>query len=466
MQTAPLTFARRAEAALDDSTLQSALERAREGIVAKTARAMVEPDYQAWRIEGERVREEALAHLDELLEQFERNAAAAGAQVHFAADAASARRTVAQIARESGCETAIKSKSMLTEEIELNRKLADSGVDILETDLGEYIIQLADSRPSHIIAPVFHMRMEEITELFADRHKLPPKHDPAELVAEARSVLRPRMLAAQLGITGANFLLADSGSSVIVTNEGNGRFCSSLPEVRITIAGIEKLLPSAAELATLLRLLPRAATGQATSAYVTVSTGTAAGGPKEHHIVLVDNGRSRMLAGKYRAMLRCIRCGACMNHCPVYLAAGGHSYNSTYPGPMGAVLSPNLFGPAHDELPHAATMCGACSVACPVRIPLPDLMRSLREDQADAGRMGAIERFAYRLWMYAAARPRLYRLGERLASWLLRLLGDDSGKLSSLPGCAGWFGGRDLRMPADAPLHARMARRGSAGQRP
>lgn len=452
MQTAPLRFAARANLGRSDEALIKAMAVAKENLFKNADDAMAHPDYQSWRDEGRRIRDNVLAELGALLEQFESAATAAGAKVHWAADAQTAKQLVIDIAREHDCAKIIKSKSMLTEEIELNPALEEAGLEVLETDLGEYVVQLMEGRPSHIIAPIIHMTADQVSELFARKHKTRRLTDRNAMVAEARSILRQRMLAADMGITGANFLIASSGSVVIVTNEGNGRFCGQTPRVRVSLAGIEKVLPSMRELAMLLRLLPRAATGQQSSAYVSIGTGThAVERPEHHHIILVDHGRSRMLANKYRPMLRCIRCGSCMNHCPVYKIAGGLSYESVYTGPMGAVLSPNLFGDAHDDLPHGATMCAACSVSCPVKIPLPDLMRNLREDQVDAGRESPLSRLLFALWHFVAMRPLLYRLATRLGSFVLRRLANREGFVARLWGGAGWFAERDLRVPPGPP---------------
>ena len=456
MTTAPLNFVKRSAAALEDDQLQDALQKAQKGLFASTDVAMAHPDFQIWRREGQRLRGAALANLDLLLERFEEQASKAGTRIHWAASASEARNLVSTIGHEHGCRMAIKSKSMLSEEIQLNEALQNAGIEVLETDLGEYVLQLCAGRPSHIIAPIVHMNKTEISELFSAKHGTPLTNDTRKLVAEARRVLRPRMLAADLGITGANFLVAATGSSVIVTNEGNGRFTATLPKVLITIAGIEKLIPSFTELATMLRLLPRAATGQSSSAYVTISTGPATGGPAHHHVILIDNGRSKMLADKYRPMLTCIRCGACMNHCPVYLTVGGLSYNSPYVGPMGAVLSPNLFGRSHDDLPHGSTLCGACDNACPVKIPLANMLRMLREDQVAAGVPGPLANLLFATWAALARRPALYGLVERLAARVLKLLGGANGRLSKLPGGKGWFAWRDLRVPTDPPRKSRQ----------
>ncbi|MBF2735304.1 MAG: lactate utilization protein [Betaproteobacteria bacterium AqS2] len=432
MATAPISFARRAAADKDGPALRQAMETAKRQLFGNADKAMAHPDYPRWRDEGTRIREEAVGRLPELLERFEERARAAGAEVHWARDAAAARRIVAAIAKKHGCRSVIKSKSMLTEEIELNDGLERAGLEVLETDLGEYVVQLSGGRPSHIIAPIIHMTAKEVNALFAAKHGGGLK-DSKEAIA--------------------NFLVAATGSVAIVTNEGNGRFSGARPRVRVSVAGIEKVIPGLAELGKLLRLLPRAATGQHSSAYVSLATGPGGGRhPEHHHIVLVDGGRSRLLAGKYRAMLRCIRCGSCMNHCPVYKTAGGLSYDSVYVGPMGAVLSPNLFGPRHDDLPHAATMCGACSASCPVKIPLPELMRELREDQVEAGRESRLQKLLFALWLAAATRPRLYAFGARLASAVLRLVGGRAQRLDALPGGAGWFAGRALRTPAERPF--------------
>lgn len=460
MQTAPLKFAQRAAIGVNDANLKHAMASADRGIFANADKAMEHPDYQQWRERGAAIKDHVLANLDTLLTRFEKQATKAGANVHWAADAATARQLVADIAAEHGCKTVIKSKSMLTEEIRLNDGLEHNDIGVLETDLGEYIVQLSKGRPSHIIAPIIHMTSDQVREVFEQSHGSYDRSTKEKIVLEAREQLRPRLMNAEMSITGANFLVAESGSVVIVTNEGNGRYCTTAPTVRVTLAGLEKVLPSFAELATMLRLLPRAATGQSSTSYVSIGTGAHANAnPHHHHIILIDNGRSRMLGNKYRKMLRCIRCGSCMNHCPVYKVAGGLSYNSVYSGPMGAVLSPNLFGPGHEDLPHAATMCSACSFACPVKIPLPDLMRNLREDQAANGEQPWPERLGLGLWAYAAMHPSLYRLVSRVASRLLRLRGLGNGKIGSLPFASGWFANRKLTAPDRPPFRVTYQQR-------
>lgn len=453
MSLAQPPFHRRAALGSEDPNLRRSMEIAHKQMFKRARDAMEHPDYQAWREEGAWIRDNSLRNLEENLRRFESKAKAAGATVHWAKDAAAARRLVADIAKKEKCEKAIKSKSMLSEEIGLNDGLAGMGLDVLETDLGEYVVQISKGRPSHIIAPIIHMTGDQVTELFREKHGERKRSSKEDLVAEARELLRPRMLAADMGITGANFLVAESGSVVLVTNEGNGRYCAGMPRVRVTVAGIEKVIPSFEDLAVLLRLLPRAATGQQSSTYVTVITGTrAAKTPERHHIILVDNGRSAMLSGKYRKMLRCIRCGSCMNNCPVYRTAGGLSYGSVYPGPMGAVLSPLLFGPRHDELPHATTVCGACDEKCPVKIPLTGLMRNLREDQVDKGDETFLQRSLFALWMFAARRPAIYSAMSTVASIALRTLAGSGQTIRKIPGGKAWFESRDLRIPGQKPF--------------
>jgi L-lactate dehydrogenase complex protein LldF len=307
--------------------------------------------------------------------------------VHWAENASEACRIVVDIAKQNGVKTVAKSKSMVSEEVGLNDALIEAGIEPIETDLGEYILQINDAEPpSHIVMPVIHKTAEDVADLFHAKHGTPRKTDPAALTREAREILRPKFLSADMGVSGANFLVAETGSTLIVTNEGNGRLCTTLPRLHVALTGIEKVVPTLEDVSTLLRLLPRSATGQAITNYVSLHTGPKrleeSDGPQQFHIVLVDNGRSKLLAGEMREMLRCIRCGACMNHCPVYQAVGGHAYGWVYPGPMGNILTPSYVGLENAiALPNAATMCNQCGVVCPVKIPLPDLMRKLREEQ-------------------------------------------------------------------------------------
>jgi len=342
---------------------------------------------------------------------------------------------------------------MVSEECGLNDALELAGVEVMETDLGEYILQLAHEAPSHIVAPVVHKNMEEIADLFAEKHQLPRKTDIAELCREAREVLRPAFLNADMGISGGNFLLAETGSVLIVTNEGNGRLVTTLPRVHVAITGIEKIVPTLEDVTTLLRLLPRSATGQSITNYVSVLTGNKDSadhdGPEHFHIILLDNGRSSLLGSEMQEMLRCIRCGACMNHCPVYQNIGGHAYGWVYPGPMGSILTPLLGGLENaPDLPNASTLCGACAVVCPVKIPLPDLLRKLREKQMERGMKSRQETFMLKAWAWLALHPAIYAMATKIGVRLMRILGGKEKLLHHLPGARGWTDGRDFPAPA------------------
>jgi L-lactate dehydrogenase complex protein LldF len=338
----------------------------------------------------------------------------------------------------------------------------------VETDLGEYIIQLRGELPSHIIAPAVHLTRAQVEAEFRRAHAdLPAERDlsePVELLGEARTILRRHFLAGDVGITGANFLVAETGTSVIVTNEGNGDLTQTLPRVHIVLATIEKVTPTLADVATILRVLARSATGQEMSVYTTFSTGPRrrgdSDGPEEYHVVIVDNGRSATLGTAMQEMLRCIRCGACMNHCPVYHAVGGHAYGSVYPGPIGAVLTPQLAGIERaGHLPNASSFCGRCEEVCPMHIPLPKLMRHWREREFERHLQPAAVRSGLRLWAFFARRPALYRLGTRIGMRLLGRMGRRRGRFAWLPLAGGWTGGRDLPAPSGRTFQAEWARR-------
>jgi L-lactate dehydrogenase complex protein LldF len=347
--------------------------------------------------------------------------------------------------------------------------LEANGFAPVETDLGEYIIQIRHELPSHIIMPAVHLRKAQIEADFRRVHKDLPKErnldEPAALLAEARATLRAKFLAAEVGITGANFLIAETGSAVIVTNEGNGDLTATLPKVHIVLASIEKLVPSLEDMVQLMRVLARSATGQEMSVYTTIFTGPRRpddpDGPIEHHIVIVDNGRTAMLAGKFRDMLRCIRCGACLNHCPVYHAVGGHAYGWVYPGPMGAVLTPSLIGiDKAGHLPNASTFCGRCEEVCPVRIPLPRLMRFWREREFERRLSPTVQRTGLKLWAFVAKRPRLYRLATAPAMQMLAWFGRKHGRFRFLPFATGWTKHRDLPAPQGKTFQEQWRERG------
>jgi L-lactate dehydrogenase complex protein LldF len=361
-----------------------------------------------------------------------------------------------------------KGKSMIAEEIGINPYLEAHGIEPVETDLGEHIIQLRDEPPSHIIAPAIHVDLKGIAETFREHHTGydpdRPLDDPPVMLAEAREILRDKFLAADVGITGANFLIAETGSTVIVTNEGNGDLTQTLPKAHIVLASLEKVVPTLEDVAVLLRVLARSATGQEMSVYTTLSTGPRRAddldGPGQFHVVLLDNGRSGMIGGPLQDILRCIRCGACMNNCPVYKQIGGHAYGWVYPGPIGAVLTPSLIGVEESaHLPNATPLCGKCEEVCPVRIPLPRLMRHWREREFERHLTPRAARYGLGLWAWVARRPALYHFGARLVVGLLGRLGRRRGRFRHLPGAAGWTAARDMPAPEGKTFQQLWAKR-------
>ncbi|MBI1907612.1 MAG: iron-sulfur cluster-binding protein [Rhodocyclales bacterium] len=445
-------FKERAVFAIHDASLQQALGKARGGFVGKRAQQAAElPEFEQLREEAKNLKNEILTNLDHYLERYEAAVTAAGGQVHWARDAAEAREIILGICKHVEAKSVTKGKSMVSEEIGLNEALIENGMEVVETDLGEYIIQLAHEPPSHIIAPAVHKTKDQVSDLFLAAHGGPRKTEVADLVNEARQVLRDKYFRADVGITGGNYLVAETGSSVIVTNEGNGDLTQTLARVHIVTAGIERVVPTLDDVSLFLRLLARSATGQETETYTTYSTGPRRtgdlDGPQEYHVVLVDNGRSRMLAGRFRDMLRCIRCGACMNHCPVYGSIGGHAYGWVYPGPMGSVLTPLIKGMDNTyDLPNACTLNGRCASVCPVKIPLPDLLRELRHLQHRQELSPPMQRRALSLWRFVATRPKLYHAGEWVATRLLKLL-SSNGRIRNLMLASGWTDARDLPAP-------------------
>jgi L-lactate dehydrogenase complex protein LldF len=468
MQPTSLAFKQNAQRALVDATLQQALGLAKSGFQQKRADAAARlPEFDALRDAAKAIKDHTLGHLDRYLEAFERKVAERGGRVHWARDDAEARAVVLRLCREAGARSVTKSKSMIAEEIGLNEALEAAGIARVETDLGEYIVQLAGQTPSHILAPAIHMTKDQVSQLFAEHHQAPPQHAPEALLGEARRVLRQRYFEADVGITGANFLVAETGSIVLVTNEGNAELTQGLPKTHIAIASIDKVVPTLEDACTLLRVLARSATGQEFSAYTTFLTGPKRpqdlDGPDNFHVVLLDNGRSAMIGSELQDMLRCIRCGACMNHCPVYLATGGHAYGWVYPGPMGAVLTPSFIGIEQGQhLPSASTFCGRCEEVCPMRIPLPRMMRYWREQHFAGPASPPTARYATRLWAFAAARPWLYRPASRLAIAILGLLGRRTGRFRRLPLAGGWTVSRDMPAPEGRTFQSRWrAERGS-----
>jgi len=458
---------------LGDAQLRANLHHATGTIRAKRARVTAElSNWEEIRLAGEAIKDRVARHLDYYLEELEKNLTANGAHVHWASDAAEACRIVTDLVKAKGVDEVVKVKSMVTQEIDLNEALEAAGIAAWETDLAELIVQLGHDRPSNILVPAIHRNRDEVREIFLREMQLygkaaPPDLDnePAHLAEAARAHLREKFLRAKVAISGANFCVADSGTLVIVESEGNGRMCLTLPEVLISVTGIEKVVPTVEDLEVFLQLLPRSSTGERMNPYTSMWTGVTEGdGPQEVHVVLVDNGRTRALADERgREVLRCIRCAACMHTCPVYEQVGGHAYGSVYPGPIGSVLTPQLrgFDTAVDKsLPYASTLCGACAEVCPVLIPLPDLLVYLRHRIVEAKKRGHIG--LEQLLMAGAG----WVMG---AGWRFGLLGAAAGAasgllrrdwLTRLPWLAGrWTTGRDLKMPPPKTLRGVWKRR-------
>ncbi|MGH7071941.1 MAG: LutB/LldF family L-lactate oxidation iron-sulfur protein [Acetobacteraceae bacterium] len=474
MQPTSSAFKKNAHAALADAGLQRALAHTKPHFQERRRAAVAAlPEFEDLREIGRQIKNHTLENLDFYLETWAGNVTRAGGEVHWCATAADAREAVLGICRRVGAKLVTKGKSMISEEIAINEFLEANGITPVETDLGEYIIQLGHEPPSHIIAPALHLNREDWESRFRTAHKDLPAdrvfHDRRDLLSEARGELRQRFLAADVGITGANFLIAETGSSVIVTNEGNGDLTQTLPKAHIVLASIEKVLPTLEDASVLLRLLARSATGQDFSVYTTFSTGPRRpgdlDGPEQYHVVLLDNGRSAMLGTEFQDMLRCIRCAACMNHCPVYGVVGGHAYGWIYPGPMGAVLTPALIGvDKAGHLPNASTFCGRCESVCPMKIPLPGMMRHWREREFERHLGPPFVRRNLALWGWLARRPGIYRLGTRVVALALGLIGRRRGRFRWLPLAGGWTAGRDLPAPEGETFFARYKRAARAGR--
>ncbi len=466
MQVASMYFRERAHVKLNDAVLQGNLRKIKGKFVAKRLAAIGElEDFEATREAGRAIRQRALDDLDVWLEMFERNAVACGATVLYAQTPAEINTLVLEIAARHDVRKIIKSKSMVSEESALDHAIEAAGLTVVETDLGEYILQLNDYEPpSHIVGPALHKSKEEVAEIFHAKHGTPRKTGVEELCLEARGVLRQHYLTAGMGISGGNFFVAESGSVVLVTNEGNATLTTTLPRVHVAISGIEKIVPTLEDVATLMRLLPRSATGQSISNYVDVLTGPK--GEGEFHgvdhmyFIIVDSGRSEILGSDVSEALRCIRCGACMNHCPVYQNVGGHAYGWVYPGPIGSILTPMYVGLENAlDLPHASTLCNQCGVVCPVKIPLPDLQRKLREREFAEDLRPWHERTGIKLWAWLAARPGLYAYASRLGMRMLHRRADAHGMIRRLPFGGGWTDGRDMPAPSGRTFRDLYAQR-------
>jgi L-lactate dehydrogenase complex protein LldF len=463
-KTAP-TFPMAAKTMLGDTQLRKNVRHATDVIQTKRARVVGEmPDWQELREAGRQIRQHTMEHLDFYLEEFEANCMRAGGVVHWARDAEEARQIIVRLVKASGSDEVIKVKSMTTEEIQLNSALEAAGIHPFETDLAELIIQLGEDRPSHIVVPALHKNRQQIREIFKRKMNLPELGErPQDLADAARMFLREKFLRVKTGVSGANFLIAETGGVCIVESEGNGRMCLTLPETLITVAGIDKVVPRYRDLEVLLQLLPRSATGERMNPYTSVWTGVHANdGPRVFHVVLMDNARTEILADEEgRQTLNCIRCGACQNACPVYRQTGGHAYGSVYAGPIGAILTPQLQEMQHAQsLPYASSLCGACYEVCPVKINIPEVLIHLRNEvvkQNTAGVAGFfdVEAGAMKAMAMIFRSERRFRAAQRLGRAaegpLVRKDGQGEGWIGWLPGLlGGWTQVRDLQeMPKE-----------------
>ncbi|MCC6614755.1 MAG: iron-sulfur cluster-binding protein [Anaerolineae bacterium] len=460
MQKVPNQFRESAKEALQDRDLKTALNRGTGNANNNRITAMAElPDAYALRQQGRAARLRALHELPEMLERLEANITNRGGNVLWALDAAEARRHVVEICRKHNVRTAVKSKSMVTEEIELLPALAEAGIEMVETDLGEYIVQIGDDHPSHVVMPIMHMTKEHVREIMMERIGMPYTEDAADMTAYARKTLRENYLKADLGMSGGNFLIAETGTLVVVTNEGNGRLTTSVPPIHVAVVGIEKVIPTWEDFATLIQLLPRSATGQRMAVYTNCFQGPAPAtdpdGPEHFYLILVDNGRSNIYASEYAEALACIRCGACLNTCPVYQQVGGHAYGSVYSGPIGSIVTPLLKGIDNaSPLPFASSLCGACKDACPVDINIPDMLLKLRHDLQHT--QEPYWQVGLKGYAFAFSHPLLYQTGGKLASIATRALASTTAndKINALPyPLSGWTDTRDFPPFASQSFH-------------
>jgi len=456
-------FDRKIHSTLADANLQLAIYtstgRLKDGrINAVGPQALA--DYQELRSQAHAIKRHSIENLDYYLEEFERNVEARGGKVVYCKDGAEVSDFVLSLAKERGARLIVKSKSMTTEEVDLNEHLEEHGLESVETDLGEYILQLAHEKPFHIVAPALHKTRYDVAEIFSERLHIPKETVPEKQTAIARAVLRDKFLEADIGISGANFLIADSGAVVLVENEGNARLTTTAPRIHIAVAGIEKVIPRAQDLATFLKLLARSATGQLLTVYTSFLSGPRRAGeidgPDEFYVVLLDNGRTKLLPDRAkRESLYCIRCGACLNTCPVYRKIGGHSFPWVYSGPIGAIITPQFMGVTHEpELPFASSLCGACAEVCPVKIDIPTILLKLRSEvkKSEAReKQNRIEKLAFGVFAWMMTHPRLYEMAGRIAGSMAP--SEDGGWIRSVPAILnfgplkGWLSQRDLPPP-------------------
>lgn len=466
MEVKTKEFTHSAVVALADIQLQTALDRGTTRGVNNRIAAMGETtDAAALRHQARLARERALNRLPELLELLERNVTANGGHVLWARDAAELNQIVLELCRKHGVKRVTKGKSMVTEESALNHALEAHGIEINESDLGEYIIQLAGETPSHIVFPMLHKTREATAQLLHDRLGMPMTDRPEDMTRFVRGVMRQKYLEADMGISGVNFAIAETGTIATVENEGNNRLSTGAPRVHVAVMGIEKVIATWEDYALLVQLLSRSATGQRLSVYNNLMSGPRRpdepDGPEVFYLIIMDNGRARIFGSEYAESLACIRCGACLNACPVYQNIGGHAYGWVYPGPIGSIVSPLLLGPTNaPKLPYASSLCGACQSACPVEIAIPDLLLKLRRDLVQAGDPTLGWRIGMRLWRIGMRSPTLYRLGARLAALGTRLLAGEEGRIRALPPpFNGWTASRDFPTFAGESFRARWRKR-------
>ena len=468
MQTGTKNFVGVSSAALENEKIQRNLRGLYDGFhSARITASEATPGWERLQERGRAIKAHTIENLDYYLEMVERTVTAAGGHVYFAHDSNAAGQYVVDLAKSRGVKIAIKSKSMVSEEMGLNQRLEREGIEPVETDLGEYIIQLADETPFHIIAPAIHKSREDVSDLFQEKLNTPRYEEITDLAREARDQLREKFIQADMGITGANFIVAETGTLVLVTNEGNGRMCTSMPRIHVAITGMEKIVPSMEDMGIFLRLLIRSATGQMISSYVTTITGPRAAdeedGPEEFHLVIVDGGRSRLLADpQLREALYCLKCGACLNACPVYRKVGGHAYGWVYPGPIGAIISPVMTDLSEaKDLPYASSLCGACREACPVKINIPRMLLYLRNQLAEGGNYPEhksstfLERMAFKGWRLSLSSTFALRAANGLARMLQKPFVRDGTIKRLPPPLSGWTKYRTLPAIAKRPFRKR-----------
>jgi L-lactate dehydrogenase complex protein LldF len=469
-------FREKAADTMEDARLQTSLENVYNGFYKnRLSAAAATENWEELRTRGKAIKDHTIANLDYYMEMLAGNVEKNGGKVFFAKDAAEANRYVLELAQGNSVQTVIKSKSMVSEEMGLNHVLEAAGIETVETDLGEYIIQLAGETPYHLIAPAIHKSKEEVSELLAPLSNGRREVDAAALTLQAREQLREVFQRADMSITGVNFGVAESGSIALVTNEGNGRMATSVPRIHVAVMGMEKVIPSVRDLSTMLRILIRSATGQRISTYVTMINGPRRAdeedGPEEFHLIIMDNNRSRLLAdASLREALNCIRCGACLNACPVYRKVGGHSYGWVYPGPIGAIVSPVLTGLKDGkDLPNASSLCGACHEACPVKINIPRMLLELRAQVKEGGAdpsqkdRGRWEPMVWKAWKWGMMDRKRFERGARLGRAFANPFSDEGWLQRSLPPISGWTSSRDFPLPQGESFVSRFNKRKKAG---